>query len=324
MRRVLITGGAGFIGAAVARRLLARGWAVRVLDNFSRGASRRLAEIDRSIECVHADIRDREAVLSACAGRDLVIHLAAVNGTRHFYEEPVTVLDVAVRGMVNVLDGCRAHQIPELLLVSSSEVYHTSTIPTDETAPLLVPDPRNPRYAYSGGKIISELMAINWGREYFRRVVIIRPHNVYGPDMGFDHAIPELVLRIRDLPTGGPAAELQIQGTGKETRAFVHIDDFISGLLACVDRGAHLEIYHLGTTEEITMADLAHRIAASLGREIRIIPGELRAGSPERRCPDIGRVRALGYEPQIRLDAGLPDVVRWYDRHADLAPPRAS
>jgi nucleoside-diphosphate-sugar epimerase len=323
MRRVLITGGAGFIGAAVVHRLLARGWSVRVLDNFSRGASRRLDDINSSIECLHADIRDREAVLSACAGRDLVIHLAAVNGTRHFYEEPVTVLDVAVRGMLNILDGCRAHHVPELVLASSSEVYHATAIPTDETVPLLVPDPCNPRYAYSGGKIISELMTINWGREYFRRVVIIRPHNVYGPDMGFDHVIPELALRIRELPSDRVAGEFRIQGTGNETRAFVHIDDFVNGLLTCIDHGVHLGIYHVGTMEEITIADLTHRIAACLGRQIRIAAGELRAGSPERRCPDIGRVRALGYEPRIRLEAGLPGVVDWYDRHADLAPPRA-
>ena len=218
------------------------------------------------------------------------IHLACVNGTRHFYEEPVTVLDVAVRGMLNVLDGCRLHRVPEVFFASSSEVYHASAIPTEETAPLLVPDPRNPRYAYSGGKIISELMVMNWGREYFRRAVVIRPHNVYGPNMGFDHVIPELALRIRALPSGNRALPLQIQGTGDETRAFVHIDDFVNGVFVCLDR------------------------------KIQVVPGELASGSPLRRCPDIGQARALGYEPQVRLDAGLPEVVRWYDQHADLAP----
>src|SRR4051812_23999770 len=112
MRHVLVTGGAGFIGAAIVRQLAMRGWAVRVLDNFSRGAARRLADLRSSIDCVTADIRDREAVISACEGMDLVIHLACVNGTRHFYEEPVTVLDTAVRGMLNVLDSCRQHRIP--------------------------------------------------------------------------------------------------------------------------------------------------------------------------------------------------------------------
>jgi len=319
-RRVLVTGGAGFIGAAIVRRLVTRGWAVRVLDNFSRGAAHRLADVSGSIECLHADIRDREAVASACERADLVIHLAAVNGTRHFYEAPVTVLDVAIRGMLNLLDGCRLHHVPELVLASSSEVYHASTIPTDETAPLLVPDPHNPRYAYSGGKIASELMALNWGREHFRRVVIVRPHNVYGPDMGFDHVIPELTLRIRNLPSCERAPRLQIQGTGKETRSFVHISDLVDGLLLCIDQGAHLGIYHLGTMEEVLIADLAFRIAAHLERTIEIVPNKLAPGSPARRCTNIGRARALGFEPRIQLDDGLPDVVRWYDQNASLAP----
>ncbi len=320
MRHVLVTGGAGFIGAAIIRRLAARGCAVRVLDNFSRGAARRLADLLSSIDCVTADIRDREAVISACKGIDLVIHLASVNGTRHFYEQPVTVLDVAVRGVLNVLDACRLHGVPELFFASSSEVYHSSATPTDEAVPLLVPDPRNPRYAYSGGKIISELMVMNWGREHFSRAVIVRPHNVYGPDMGFEHAIPELVMRIRTLPSGDRSSPLEIQGTGDETRAFVHIDDFVNGFFVCLDHAAHLGIYHLGTMEEVAIADLAHRIAACLDRNIRIVPGKLARGSPVRRCPDIGRARALGYEPRISLSSGLPEVVRWYDQHANLAP----
>jgi nucleoside-diphosphate-sugar epimerase len=222
--------------------------------------------------------------------------------------------------MLNVLDGCRLHRVPEVFLASSSEVYHASAIPTDEAAPLIVPDPRNPRYAYSGGKIISELMVMNWGREYFRRTVIIRPHNVYGPDMGFDHVIPELAVRIQALPFANTSLPLPIQGTGDETRAFVHIDDFVNGVLVCLDRATHLGIYHLGNVEEVTITDLAHRIAGCLDRRIHIVPGELAAGSPVRRCPDIGRARALGYEPQIRLDVGLPGVVRWYAEHAHLAP----
>ena len=85
-----------------------------------------------------------------------------------------------------------------LVLASSSEVYQTPPqVPTDESAPLVVPDPLNPRYSYGGGKIISELMAINYGRKYFERVLIFRPHNVYGPDMGFEHVIPQFALRLK-------------------------------------------------------------------------------------------------------------------------------
>ena len=127
-------------------------------------------------------------VEKATQGMDEVHHLAFVNGTEFFYSQPDLVLDVGVRGMVNVIDACRKHGIGTLVLASSSEVYQTPPkVPTDETAPLAIPDPLNPRYSYGGGKLISELMAINYGRKYFNRVLIFRPHNVYGPDMGWEH-----------------------------------------------------------------------------------------------------------------------------------------
>ena len=94
--------------------------------------------------------------------------------------------------MISVLDACRHHGIRELVLASSSEVYQTPPgIPTPENVPLSVPDPLNPRYSYGGGKIICELMAINYGRQGFDRVLIFRPHNVYGPDMGWEHVLPQ-------------------------------------------------------------------------------------------------------------------------------------
>ena len=128
------------------------------------------------------------------------------------------MLDVGVRGMINVIDACRRHGIGTLLLASSSEVYQTPPqVPTDEAAPLVVPDPLNPRYSYGGGKIISEMMAINFGRKFFERVLIFRPHNVYGPDMGFEHVIPQFALRLHALaaPTARPVGcAFAIQGTG--------------------------------------------------------------------------------------------------------------
>jgi UDP-glucose 4-epimerase len=185
-RKVLVTGGAGFIGSAVVRRLVEQGHRVRVLDNLSRGAARRLAGIEDQIEFMHGDIRDPARVALACEGVDEIHHLAAVNGTRFFYEQPELVLDVAVRGMLNVIDGARRHGVRRLALTSSSEVYQTPpNVPTAEDAPLTVPDVLNPRYSYGGGKIATELMAINYGRNGFDKVVIVRPHNVYGPDMGF-------------------------------------------------------------------------------------------------------------------------------------------
>ena len=168
--KILVTGGSGFIGSGLVKALVKAGHRVRVLDDNSRGRPRRLTEVEKDIEFIAGDIRDAEAVSRATAGMDEVHHLAFVNGTEFFYTQPDLVLDVGVRGMINVIDACRAQGVGKLILASSSEVYQTPPqVPTDETAPLSIPDPLNPRYSYGGGKLISELMAINFGRKYFER-----------------------------------------------------------------------------------------------------------------------------------------------------------
>src|SRR5262245_55381578 len=199
-RRYLVTGGEGFLGSGWVRALLRQGHRVRVLDNGWRGGSGRLADLERDVEIVRADVRDPEAVRRACRGVDAVSHFAFINGTDAFYAHPDLVLEVAVKGAVHVLEGCRDEGVRELLLISSSEVYQSQpSVPTDETAPLTVPDPHNPRYSYGGGKIISELMAIHWGGRFLERVLIVRPHNVYGPNMGEEHVIPQLIRRLQAL-----------------------------------------------------------------------------------------------------------------------------
>ena len=321
-RHYLVTGGTGFLGAALVRRLLAEGARVRVLDDDSRGAVGRLADLRGNFEFVKGDVRDPSAVAAAVRGVDSVCHLAFVNGTEFFYSKPELVLEVGVKGMMNVLDACLAHNIPELVLASSSEVYQTPpTVPTAEDAPLSIPDPRNPRYSYAGGKIISELLALNYGRKYFERVVVFRPHNVYGADMGWEHVLPQFALRLHDLEQSQEnPLPFPIQGTGQETRAFVYIDDFTDGLVRVIDRGEHLGIYHIGTTEEITIAEAARIVAGAFGRSIRIVPGAAALGGTQRRCPDITKLKALGYQPRVMAAAGIPLLAEWYRRNASRRP----
>ncbi len=322
-KKILVTGGTGFIGSAIVRRLIKDGHQVRVLDDNSRGSPRRLAGVESECEFIGGDVRDAAATIRAAHGVDSIYHLAFVNGTEFFYSRPELVLDVAVRGMVNVLDACRSHDVGELVLASSSEVYQAPPkVPTDETAPLVVPDVLNPRYSYGGGKIISELMAINYGRTGFERVMIFRPHNIYGPDMGWEHVIPHFILRLKTLMERRPTGRIPvpIQGTGKETRSFCHIDDLVDGVMAMEARGEHLGIYHVGTEEERTIADLARLIAAEMGCEVEVVPGALQKGSVGRRCPDISRLRALGYAPKVPLESGLSGIVAWYVENAHLAP----
>ncbi len=325
-KRILVTGGTGFIGAAAVRRLVRDGLEVRVLDDNSRGAARRLADIEGSYEMVAADIRDADAVSRAAAGCERVLHLAYVNGTEFFYSKPDVVLDVGIKGMINVIDACRAHGIGDLVLASSSEVYQTPPkVPTDENVPLVVPDPLNPRYSYGGGKIACELMALNYGRMHFERVTIFRPHNVYGPDMGWEHVLPQFTLRMAALdeqtPKGQPL-RFPIQGDGSETRSFNYIDDFIDGLDVVMNKGEHLGIYHIGSSEELAVADVARALAGWFGRDIEIQPGVLQVGGTPRRCPDITKLAALGYTPRYKLAEGLPHLARWYVDNRHLMPVR--
>lgn len=323
MRTYLVTGGLGFLGAHLAVALVRAGHRVRVLDDLSRGSADRLGACRQDVEIINADIRDPAAVLAAVRGVDSVCHLAFVNGTEHFYSRPAHVLDVAVKGMVNVLDSCRHASVGELLLASSSEVYQTPPVcPTDEAVAYSIPDPLNPRYSYAGGKIISELMAIHYGQQDFERVVIVRPHNVYGPDMGWEHVIPQLTTRLVGLAAAAPPGEvlpLPIQGTGDQTRAFVYVDDFTDALVLLLDKGEHLGIYNVGTMEEVTIRELAHAIAGCLGARVRIVPGPAPAGATPRRCPDTARLARLGFRPRFSLPQGLRPTVEWYAAHVPPA-----
>src|SRR5262249_18472015 len=227
-RRILVTGGSGFIGSALVKALVRAGETVRVLDDNSRGSARRLREVARDIELIVGDIRDPAAVDVATRGVDEVHHLAFVNGTATFYSAPDLVLDVGVKGIVNVIDACRNHGVGRLILAWSWEVYQPPPqVPTDESAPLIIPDPMNPRLSYGAGKIISEMMVINHGRKHFERALIFRPHNVYGPDMGFDHVIPQFAVRLKRAMEehASGAIAFPIQGSGAETRSFCHVDD---------------------------------------------------------------------------------------------------
>ena len=316
--RYLVTGGAGFVGSALVRRLYADGHQVSVLDDLSRGRMRRLHGVSCYMKA--ADIRDPEVVtqvMQEMRGCDGVIHLAYLQGTQAFYSEPREVIDVALRGILNVLEGCRVSNCRELLLVSSSEAYETPPVwPTPENVPLVVPDPLNPRYSYGGGKIASEIAAIaSQQAGILDRLIIVRPHNIYGPDMGTRHVIPDFCRKMNALdPRGKEPVKFPIQGSGEETRSFCYIDDCTEQFMTVLDNSpAGAEIYHLGTMDERTVADVAHEVAKCYGREIKIEPGELPQGSPTRRLPDIRKILELGYAgPQVGFTEGMRRTCEWY------------
>jgi nucleoside-diphosphate-sugar epimerase len=319
-KRVVVTGGAGFIGAYLVKRLVADGWDVAVVDSMVRGDASRFAEVASDVELFTCDVRDQDALERAFKGAEVVMHLAAVNGTENFYTRPELVLEIGMLGALAVTNAARAAGVADLVFASTAEVYQTpSVIPTPETIPLMLPDSLNPRYSYGGGKIVSELIAFNYGRDHYRQVQIFRPHNIFGPDMGWKHVEPQFIMRALACREVGDTA-FPIQGDGTETRSFCYVDDCIEGILTMYDKGGHREIYHIGSDEEMTIRELALRIGKIVGVDLDIQPGELPKGGTKRRCPDISKMRALGWSPAVSLDDGLERTVAWYRAHREDVP----
>jgi nucleoside-diphosphate-sugar epimerase len=319
-RRVVVTGGGGFIGAYLVKRLVHDGWDVAVVDNMVRGDASRFAEVADDVELFTCDVRDQAALEKAFVGAEVVMHLAAVNGTENFYTQPELVLDVGMLGALAVVNAGRIAGVPDLVVASTAEVYQTPAIvPTPETIPLMLPDSLNPRYSYGGGKIVSELIAFNYGQDHYRQVQVFRPHNVFGPNMGWKHVEPQFILRAMACQDAGNP-EFPIQGDGLETRSFCYVDDIVEGILLMYERGGHREIYHIGSDEELSIRDLAARIGKIVGVDLDIRPGAAPAGGTRRRCPDISKMRALGWSLDVGLDEGLERTVDWYREHRNDVP----
>lgn len=321
-KRVVVTGGSGFIGAHLVKRLVHDGWNVKVIDNLARGDQRRLQPVSNEIEVSNIDIRNEDAVTQAVVGADVVMHLAAINGTENFYNHPELVLDVGIRGALAVVNACRKSDVPDLVVASSAEVYQTPAIvPTDENIALTLPNSLNPRYSYGGSKIISELIAFNYGRDHFRKVQVFRPHNVYGPDMGTKHVIPQFITRAANaIDSHKLAIPFPIQGSGMETRAFCHVDDAIAGILKMYEKGETREVYHIGNDEEVSIEYLVACLGTTMGLDLQIQPSQAAEGGTVRRCPDISKMRELGYRPKINLREGLKLTTDWYLKNLDYLP----
>ena len=305
---ILVTGGSGFIGSAIVKYLVEKKFNVIVYDNNSRGKIERLKSVKNKIRFIKGDIRDKKKLFSIKENIDTVIHLAYVNGTKFFYKKPFEILDIAVNGLINILDFCKKKKVKKFFLASSSEVYQNPLkIPTDESEMLKIPDIFNPRYSYGGGKIISELYSLYFGQINFKKLIIFRPHNVYGKDMGNEHVVPEFINRLKKLKKN---KRFMISGTGNEIRSFIHIDDFISGFDKIFRKGKNFQIYNIGTSEKIRIIDLAKLIASIFNKKIIIKKTKILKGSPTIRCPDIKKIKSIGFKQNVRLKDGLLKTIK--------------
>ena len=306
-KTILVTGGSGFIGSNITKYLIKKKFKVIVFDNNSRGKLSRLKDEKNKFIFIKGDIRNRKKLNSIKIKIDTVIHLAYVNGTKFFYKKPFEILDIAVNGLLNVLNFCKTNKVKNFYLASSSEVYQNPLkVPTDESEMLKIPDIHNPRYSYGGGKIISELYGLHFAHKFFKKFVIFRPHNVYGKDMGNDHVIPEFINRFKKINKN---KKFLIYGTGNEVRSFIHIDDFINGFDKVFNQGKNQQIYNIGTTEKIKISNLAKLIAKIIKKKIILRRTKLLKGSPSIRCPNINKIKKIGFKQTISLEDGIRKIL---------------
>jgi UDP-glucose 4-epimerase len=314
MKKVIITGGSGFIGSYLVKKFLKEGYSVSVVDNLLRGNLSRLASCKNEINLLDLDVRDEVSLKKVFKNTDLVVHLAAINGTENFYEHPELVLDVGILGAISVIKACRESNVPDLIFASSAEVYQSAEIiPTDETVPLTLPNSFSPRFSYGGSKIASELIAFNYGRDHFRKLQIFRPHNIYGPDMGWKHVIPNFIVKALNLKDQKfNKKKFEIEGDGSQTRAFCYVEDVVDGILTMYKFGENNEIYHIGNDSEISIENLANKVCKALSVEPNFSYINKYDDGPKSRCPDINKIRKIGYIPKIDLEEGLKETINWY------------
>ncbi len=301
-KNFLVTGGTGFIGSNICKLLIKKNHNVKVFDNNFRGSLSKIKKIKTKIKFIKGDIRNKELLNKSLKNTDAVIHLAYVNGTKHFYSKPVLILDIAIKGIINIIEACIKNKVKELYLASSSEVYQTPIkVPTNEMESLKIPDIFNPRYSYGGGKILTELMGVHYGKKYFKKLIIFRPHNVYGKDMGNEHVIPEFINRFKSLKE----KKFKIQGSGNEIRSFIYIEDFLQAFELILTKGKHLNIYNIGTSEKIKIKDLAFKLAKIYKKKILLKRTALAKGGTKIRLPDIQKIKSLGFRKKFNLEKGL-------------------
>lgn len=330
--KILITGGAGFIGSHLAEKCLSAGHEVTILDNLSTGSLDNLTPFltaypDR-LRFIQGSVEDKALVSSLVAQHDRVYHLASVVGVKRVLAEPLTTVLEGLRGTDHVLTAAAQYQRPTLV-ASTSEVYGRALDYLDlaeemrlsEASPLLLGSPEKHRWVYAITKLAKEALAISYHRQMGAPFVIVRFFNTVGPRQSpaYGMVIPNLVqaaLAGRPLP---------VYGTGQQKRSFLHVKDAVEALyplLISPPRDPWGEIFNLGNPIEISIIDLAQRIKelTNSPSPIELIPYEQSYGKGfedmQRRTPDITKIHSwLGWSPRFTLDDILKEVIA----HATLA-----
>jgi nucleoside-diphosphate-sugar epimerase len=332
VRRVLVTGGAGFIGAHLVRALLARGDTVRVLDNMATGSAQNLSaalgrplrHIEQTLatgaggcialaercEVVVGDIRDPGAVETACRGAEVMFHQAALRSVPQSFVDPVGTVDVNVKGTQCVLEAARREGVRRLVFASSSAVYGDTPLPKAEHQ---VPQPKSP---YAASKLAGEALCQAYSKSFGLSTVSLRYFNAFGPWQDPTSEYAAVVPKFFKLALRGEA--LPVHGDGSQSRDFTYVDNVVAANLLAADADVDSVALNVGAGCRHSILDLVHTIGRIIGRTPECAHVAPRAGDVRHSEADIRRARELiGYEPIIDFELGLSYT---YDAMRDEAP----
>jgi UDP-glucuronate 4-epimerase len=309
--KILVTGGAGFIGSHVVRGLLQTGTTVAILDDFNDFYDPQIKRanvkaFNGQAEVIEADIRNASAMKDVVGrgGYDSIIHIAARAGVRPSVQNPSAYIETNVVGTYNLLDAARLAGVGQFLLASSSSVYGMAgKVPFSED--LALPQTLSP---YAATKLAAEHLCGSYSHLYELAVVVMRFFTVYGPAQRPDLAIHKFTDSIY---RGRP---IQQYGDGTTRRDYTYVDDIVQGVLGALKyRRTPFEIFNLGENQTTTLTDLIGSIENALGKKAIIEHLPEQQGDMPLTCADIDKARALlGYHPRVKISEGIPKFVDWY------------
>ena len=310
-KKVLVTGGAGFIGSRVAAQLVRMNASVRVVDDLSKGEASNLAEVIDKIEFIKGDLLDIETARQCLKDIEVCFHFAAkIGGIGFFHKYPATSIRDNTLMNLNLWDAARDTNT-RMVCVSSSMVFErTKVFPTPETAVEFSPPPLT---GYGFSKLITEYISQTYYDEFSVPYVVARPFNAYGPGenpgdwVGYSHVIPDLVNKAL-----GGQYPLEILGSGKQIRSYTYVDDVADGIIFAATHTEN-DDFNIGNATETSVLELAEMIWKLCGRKEPIKFQHLPSFKydVQKRIPDISKIKKLGWEPKIPLEQGLKNTIEW-------------